>query len=72
LIFGVLTGFATVLVAYWVYADYEKVDYTESQLNNRILELNNRIDRLEEIVDNNFDIVDDRLKKLEEVEEKKS
>jgi membrane protein implicated in regulation of membrane protease activity len=64
LIFSVLIGFATVLVAYYVYHDYENAEVGFDTLKNRI-------ERLEGIVDDNFDLVTDKLKKLEEAKEKK-
>jgi hypothetical protein len=65
--FNFLVGLATVLVAYWVYADYEKSIRTNGMLSDSI---RGEIKRLGEIVDGNFDMVFKRLEKIEETHKK--
>jgi hypothetical protein len=60
--FNFLVVLATVLVAYWVYDDYEKLEWTYGRSDS----LSRENKRLGEIVDDNFDIVFKRLEKIEE------
>lgn len=71
IVFSVLTGFATVLVAYYVYKDYENTQWRIDRAENEDTTLQNLIERLEGIVDDNFDLVTNKLEKLEKTVEKK-
>jgi len=62
LAFNLLVALSTVLVAYWVYDDYERIEQTYKTIDYD----SRRADRLEGIVDDNFDAVVKRLEKLEE------
>ncbi len=66
--FNLLTGLAAVMVAYWIHADYERLQQGQEQRDS----VDSTVGRLGKIVDDNFDIVFKRLEQVEETRRKEA